>query len=422
MIQGRHMARYVQKFGGTSVASVEHIQQVATLVAKAYQDGHQVVVVVSAMAGETDRLIALSKSFGQNPNGREYATLVSTGEQITSALLALALQSIKIPAISMTGRQAGIETNSLYKKARIETIHSQAIESALKEGNVVVVAGFQGADKEGHITTLGRGGSDTTAVALAAAIGADECQIFTDVDGIYTCDPRVVKDARRLEEISFEEMLELASLGAKVLQIRSVEFAGKYKVPLRVLSAKEAGPGTLVSMAKKEKMESASVTGIAYSRHEAKITLSGLPAEQSVVASVLSNLAEHSVNTDTLLQHPTGDNEMDFIFTVHQDEYVSTMALLQSMKKDLGLSQISGIENLAKVSIVGVGLKSHPEIVPLLFRTLDQLGINLQMITTSELKLTVVIDNRLVDQAIHALHDAFDLAIIRDENKEALQS
>ncbi len=414
------MARYVQKFGGTSVATVKHIQEVAMIVAKAYQSSHQLVVVVSAMAGETDRLISLAKSYTSNPSGREYATLVSTGEQITSALLTLALHSLKIPAISMTGRQAGIETNSLYQKARIESINSQAIESALKEGKVVVVAGFQGADKEGNITTLGRGGSDTTAVALAAAIGADECQIFTDVDGVYTCDPKVVKNARRLDEISFEEMLELASLGAKVLQIRSVEFAGKYKVPLRVLSSKDTGPGTLVIMAHKEKMESPSVTGIAYSRHEAKITLSGLSAEQSVVASVLSKFAEHGVNTDTLLQHPTGDGEMDFIFTVHQDEYAATLSLLQSMQAELGLTHIRGIENLAKVSIVGAGLKSHPEIAPLLFRTLHQLGINIQMITTSELKLTAVIDNRFVDQAIHALHDVFDLAILRDENKEAV--
>ncbi|WP_367605950.1 aspartate kinase [Legionella sp. W05-934-2] len=414
------MARYVQKFGGTSVASADHIQKVASIVAKAYHEGHQVVVVVSAMAGETDKLIALAKSYGPNPDGREYATLVSTGEQITSALTALALQAINIPAKSMTGYQAGIETNAIYKKARIETIHSQAIESALKEGFVVVVAGFQGADKDGNITTLGRGGSDTTAVAIAAAINADECQIFTDVDGIYTCDPRVVKNARRLEEISFEEMLELASLGAKVLQIRSVEFAGKYKVPLRVLSSKEAGPGTLISMAQREKMESPSVTGIAYSRHEAKITLSGLPSEKSAVATVLSKLAEQGVNTDTLLQHPTSDTEMDFIFTVHQDEYGPSMALLQSMQSELGLSRISSIENLAKVSVVGAGLKSHPEIAPQLFRTLDQLGINLQMITTSELKITVVIDNRFVDQAIVALHDVFNLAIIRDESKEVV--
>lgn len=411
------MARYVQKFGGTSVASVEHIKQVALIVAKAYQSGHQLVVVVSAMAGETDRLIALTKSYELNPSSREYAALVSTGEQISSALLSLALHSLNIPAISMTGRQAGIETDSLYKKARIESIHCQAIESALKEGKVVVVAGFQGADKEGNVTTLGRGGSDTTAVALAAAIGADECQIFTDVDGIYTCDPRVVKNAKRLDKVSFEEMLELASLGAKVLQIRSVEFAGKYKVPLRVLSSKDAGPGTLVTTTTTDKMESPSVTGIAYSRHEAKITLSGLPAEQSVVATVLSKLAEQGVNTDTLLQHPTGDGEMDFVFTVHQDEYLATMSLLQSMQSELGLNRISGIEHLAKVSIVGAGLKSHPEIAPLLFRTLHQLGINIQMITTSELKFTAVIDNRFVDQAIQALHDVFNLAIIRDENK-----
>lgn len=414
------MARYVQKFGGTSVASVEHIQQVATVIAKAYHAGHQVVVVVSAMAGETDRLITLAKAFGPNPSPREYAALVSTGEQVTSSLMALALQSKKIPAVSMTGRQAGIETDSLYQKARIETIHNESIEMALQEGKVVVVAGFQGADKNGNITTLGRGGSDTTAVAIAAAIEADECQIFTDVDGIYTCDPRVVKDARRLAEISFDEMLELASLGAKVLQIRSVEFAGKYKVPLRVMSAKESGPGTLISMVAKDKMESPSVTGIAYSRHEAKITLSGMAEEQSVVASVLSKLAEYGVNTDTLLQHPTGDGEMDFIFTVHQDEYAATMSLLQSMQSELGLKRIQGIERLAKVSIVGAGLKSHPEIAPLLFKTLDQIGINLQMITTSELKITVVIDNHFVDQAISTLHEVFDLAIIRDENKEAV--
>lgn len=415
------MARYVQKFGGTSVASVDHIHQAATLIAKAYESGHQVVVVVSAMAGETDRLISLARSYDESPDNREYAALISTGEQITSSLMALALHSLNIPAVSMTGYQAGIETNSWYQKARIETIHSERIESALTEKKVVVVAGFQGVDKAGNITTLGRGGSDTTAVAIAAAIKADECQIFTDVDGIYTCDPRIVKNARKLDSISFEEMLELASQGAKVLQIRSVEFAGKFKVHVRVLSSREPGTGTLITPTL-NKMEAPSITGIAYSRSEAKITLSGLSTEQSVVAIVLARLAEHGINSDTLLQHPTGEGRMDFVFTVHQDEYLTTMAQLKSIHCEIGNPEISSVQQLAKVSLVGAGLKSHPEIVPLLFKTIDQLGIHLQMITTSELKLTVVIDNSYVDQAIDALHEAFNLAKITHDQQPMLES
>lgn len=413
------MSRMVQKFGGTSVGSIKRIQRAAELVAKTVQQGHQVVVVVSAMSGETDRLIALAQDIMDNPDAREYAALIATGEQASVALLAMCLIKMGVPARSYTGAQAGIITNDQYKKARILDINTTAIETDLALGKVVVVAGFQGVDANNNITTLGRGGSDTTAVALANAIKASECQIYTDVDGVYTTDPRIVPAARRLTKISFGEMLEFASLGAKVLQLRAVEFAGKYNVPIRVLSASSEGAGTLISCDIENTMESPLVTGIAYSRSEAKIIVEGFSDGASAASILTMELSNINVNADMLLQHQTVNNEYTLTFTLHRDEYQQALLHLQKHIIDIGAKRCFGVDNLAKVSIIGAGLKSHPEVAPMMFRALASQGIHIQLISTSELKISVVIDNTATDTALISLHKTFNLeqplALVKSE-------
>jgi aspartate kinase len=403
------MALLVQKFGGTSVATLAHINHAADIVAKAKHSGHDVVVVVSAMSGETDKLIGLAHQMSESPDSREYAALVSTGEQVSMALMTMALINRGIEARSYTGTQARIQTCSQFKKARIQAIDTQPILDDLKQHKVVVIAGFQGVDTDGNITTLGRGGSDTTAVAIAAALNADECQIYTDVDGVYTTDPRVVPDARRLDTITFEEMLELSSLGAKVLQIRSVEFAGRYKIPLRVLSSAKEGPGTLITYQKEKSMEAFSVTGVAFSRNETKISLSGVPNSPGLASDILAEMSAIGVNVDMIVQHMSTDNRTDFTFTVHRDEYKPSLQLLQKIAKRIEATNVTGVEKLAKLSLVGAGLKSHPEVAPMMFKTLNSEGINPQLIATSEIKISVVIDEILLDAGVRALHHAFRL-------------
>jgi aspartate kinase len=413
------MALLVQKFGGTSVATLAHINHAADIVAKAKHAGHAVVVVVSAMSGETDKLIGLAHQMSESPDSREYAALISTGEQVSMALMAMALINRGIDARSYTGAQARIQTCSQFKKARIQAIDTQPILNDLKGNKVVVIAGFQGVDEEGNITTLGRGGSDTTAVAIAAALNADECQIYTDVDGVYTTDPRVVPSARRLDTITFEEMLELSSLGAKVLQIRSVEFAGRYKIPLRVLSSAKEGPGTLITYQKEKSMEAFSVTGVAFSRNETKISMSGVPNSPGLASVILAELSAIGVNVDMIVQHLSAENKTDFTFTVHRDEYQPTLQLLNKMAKELKATDVIGIEKLAKLSLVGAGLKSHPEVAPMMFKTLDTIGINIQLIATSEIKISVVIDETSLDEGVRALHHAFHLETgVFDESRQ----
>ncbi|KTD25894.1 MULTISPECIES: aspartate kinase [Legionella] len=405
------MALLVQKFGGTSLATLKHINHAADLVAKAKQSGHKVVVIVSAMSGETDRLIGLASEISECPNEREYAALVATGEQVSMALMAMALINRGINARSYTGGQARIQTCSQFKKARIQAIDTSPILNDLEHDKVVVIAGFQGIDKEGNITTLGRGGSDTTAVAIAAALNADECQIYTDVDGVYTTDPRIVPDAKRLEQITFEEMLELSSLGAKVLQIRAVEFAGKYNIPLRVLSSAQEGPGTLITYQQKNSMEAPMVTGIAFSRNEAKITLTGVPDKPGLASGILTEISEIGVNIDMIVQHLSANDKTDFTFTVHRDEYQLTMEKLNQLVKDLGANAVIGANGLAKLSLVGAGLKSHPEVASIMFRTLASKGINIQLIATSEIKISVLIDAAMLDEGVRALHSVFRLEV-----------
>ncbi|WP_133126892.1 aspartate kinase [Legionella nagasakiensis] len=419
------MALLVQKFGGTSVATQAHINHAADIVAKAKHAGHDVVVVVSAMSGETDKLIGLAHQMSESPEPREYAALIATGEQVSMTLMAMALINRGISARSYTGGQARIQTCSQFKKARIHAIDTQPILEDLKQGRVVVIAGFQGVDKEGNITTLGRGGSDTTAVAIAAALKADECQIYTDVDGVYTTDPRVVPDARRLEQVTFEEMLELSSLGAKVLQIRSVEFAGKYNIPLRVLSSAKEGPGTLITTYQQERrMESYSVTGIAFSRNEAKISLLGVPDSPGIASVILNEISSIGVNVDMILQHLSADNKTDFTFTVHRDEYQVTLQQLCKIAKNMKAREVIGVEKLAKLSLVGAGLKSHPEVAPMMFKTLAENGINIQLITTSEIKISVVIDETLLDEGVRALHHAFHLEkeVVDESRQQAVDA
>lgn len=412
------MALLVQKFGGTSLATLEHINHAADLVAKAKQAGHSVVVIVSAMSGETDRLINLANSISESPNEREYAALVATGEQVSMALMAMALINRGINARSYTGGQARIHTCSQFKKARIQAIDTQPILKDLEQGTVVVIAGFQGIDKDGNVTTLGRGGSDTTAVAIAAALKADECQIYTDVDGVYTTDPRIVPDAKRLEQITFEEMLELSSLGAKVLQIRAVEFAGKYNIPLRVLSSSQEGPGTLITYQQKSSMEAPLVTGIAFSRNEAKVTLSGVPDAPGMASGILSEISAIGVNVDMIVQHLSANNKTNFTFTVHRDEYQATLKQLHKVAKELGAGDVVGVNNLAKLSLVGSGLKSHPEVASIMFKTLASKGINIQLIATSEIKLSVLIDTAMLDEGVRELHSVFHLEDdSRDESR-----
>jgi aspartate kinase len=404
------MALIVQKFGGTSVGTVERIQQVADKVKKFREGGDDIVVVVSAMSGETNRLIDLAKqvSDGQ-PVPRELDVMVSTGEQVTIALLAMALIQRGVPAVSYTGNQVRILTDSAHTKARILQIDDQKIRADLNAGRVVVVAGFQGVDEEGNITTLGRGGSDTTGVALAAALKADECQIYTDVDGVYTTDPRVVPRAQRLEKITFEEMLEMASLGSKVLQIRSVEFAGKYNVPLRVLHSFQEGPGTLITLDEEESMEQPIISGIAFNRDEAKLTIRGVPDLPGVAFKILGPISAANIEVDMIVQNVAHDNTTDFTFTVHRNDYNNAKSVLENTARELGAREVSGDVNIAKVSIVGVGMRSHAGVASRMFEALAKETINIQMISTSEIKVSVVIAEKYLELAVRALHTAFEL-------------
>jgi aspartate kinase len=413
------MALIVHKYGGTSMGSTERIRNVAKRVAKWVRAGHQLVVVPSAMSGETNRLLGLAKELADNPNPRELDMIAATGEQVSSGLLAIALAAEGLESVSYAGWQVPIKTDSSFTKARIESIDDVRVRADLAAGKVVVITGFQGVSPEGHITTLGRGGSDTSAVAVAAAMKADECLIYTDVDGVYTTDPRVVPEARRLNTISFEEMLEMASLGSKVLQIRSVEFAGKYRVPLRVLSsftpwdidlAVEAKSGTLISFEEDEKMEQAVVSGIAFNRDEAKITVVGVPDTPGIAYQILGKVAEANIDIDVIIQNVSHDGKTDFSFTVHRNDYAKTMALLQTkVNPALGAREIVGDPKICKVSIVGIGMRSHVGIASTMFKTLSDEGINIQMITTSEIKTSVVIDEKYMELAVRALHKAFGL-------------
>ena len=404
------MALIVQKFGGTSVGSVERIAHVATRVKSVRDRGDDVVVVVSAMGGETDRLLGLARSTQEVPDPRELDVLLATGEQVTIALLAMALQASGCAARSYTGPQVHILTDGVHNKARIVHIDPERIRRDLGEGRVVVVAGFQGADTNGNITTLGRGGSDTTAVALAAALGARECRIHTDVDGVYTTDPRVVPEARRLEVLTFEEMLELASLGAKVLQIRSVEFASKYNVPVRVLSSFEDGSGTLIGPdIEDESMEQPLISGIAFARDEAKVTILGVQDRPGVAFSILGPIADENIEVDMIVQNTGADGTTDFTFTVHRNDFARTMQIVQSGVAQWGASDVTGDDRIVKISLVGVGMRSHAGIASRMFQALAAENINIQMISTSEIKISVVVDEKYLELGVRALHTAFGL-------------
>ena len=405
------MALIIQKYGGTSVGSTERIKHVAQRVAKYAAQGHSIVVVVSAMSGETNRLISLAKEIQSNPNPRELDVMVSTGEQVTVALLAMALMEHNIKAKSYTGSQVRILTDSAYTKARILKIDEDQIRADLDSGYVVVVAGFQGVDEFNNITTLGRGGSDTTGVALAAALKADECQIYTDVDGIYTTDPRIVPEARKLKTITFEEMLEMASLGSKVLQIRSVEFAGKYRVKLRVLSSfEEEGEGTLITFEEENSMEQAVISGIAFNRDEAKITVLGAPDHPGIAYQILGPIADANIDVDMIIQNVGHDGTTDFSFTVNRNELNNAMTILKNtILPHIGARDVLGGDKIAKVSIVGVGMRSHAGIASKMFRVLAEEGINIQMISTSEIKISVVVDEKYMELAVRVLHKAFEL-------------
>jgi len=408
------MALIVQKYGGTSVANPERIRNVARRVARYKAMGHQVVVVVSAMSGETNRLIGLAKEMMADPSPREMDVIVSTGEQVTTGLMALALMELGIKAKSYTGAQVKILTDDAFSKARILDIDEHNLNSDIAKGYVCVVAGFQGVDGSGNITTLGRGGSDTTGVALAAALKADECQIYTDVDGVYTTDPRVVPEARRLEKITFEEMLELASQGSKVLQIRSVEFAGKYKVNLRVLSSfEEEGEGTLITFeeeGKEQDMEQPIISGIAFNRDEAKITVLGVPDTPGIAYQILGPVADANIDVDMIIQNTGADGTTDFTFTVHKNEMNKALSILkEKVQGKINAREISGDDKIAKVSVVGVGMRSHVGIASQMFRTLAEEGINIQMISTSEIKIAVVIEEKYMELAVRVLHKAFEL-------------
>lgn len=413
------MALIVHKYGGTSMGSTERIKNVARRVAKWHDAGHQIVVVPSAMSGETNRLIALAKEVMPQPDPRELDMLASTGEQVSVALLAMALQQIGKQAVSYAGWQVPIVTDSAYTKARIRSIDDAKIRRDLDGGKIVIVTGFQGMDEQGNITTLGRGGSDTSAVAVAAALKAAECLIYTDVDGVYTTDPRVVTDARRLKTVTFEEMLEMASLGSKVLQIRSVEFAGNYRMPTRVLSSltdplmpleEEASSGTLISFEEDTHMEQATITGIAFNRDEAKITVIGVPDRPGIAFQILGPIADANIEVDMIIQNQSVDGKTDFTFTVPRAEYSRAMAVLdQSVKQHIGAASILGDSKVSKVSVVGVGMRSHVGIASQMFRTLSEEGINIQMISTSEIKISVLIDEKYMELAVRALHKAFGL-------------
>lgn len=403
------MALYVQKYGGTSVGSVERIQKVADKVKGFRDQGHDIVVVVSAMSGETNRLISMANEMQDKPSPREMDVLVSTGEQVTIALLCMALSERQCPARSYTGGQVKIQTDSSHTKARIQNIDVDNMRRDLNGGRVVVVAGFQGVDDEGNITTLGRGGSDTTGVALAAALKADECQIYTDVDGVYTTDPRVVDNARRLNEITFEEMLEMASLGSKVLQIRAVEFAGKYNVPLRVLHSFKEGPGTLITTESEDTMEQPVISGIAFNRDEAKLTITGVPDIPGVASKILGPISDSNVEVDMILQNVSAEGLTDFTFTVHRNDYDQAFETIKTIAKSLNAKGAIGSEKIAKVSIVGVGMRSHAGVASRMFESLANENINIQMISTSEIKVSVVIDEKYLELAVRALHSTFEM-------------
>ena len=413
------MSLIVHKYGGTSMGSVERIQNVAKRVAKWMRAGHQVVVVPSAMSGETNRLLGLAKELSANPNPRELDQIASTGEQVSSGLLAIALQEQGVDAVSYTGWQVTVHTDSAFTKARIMGIDDAKIMKDLNAGRAVVITGFQGVDPEGNITTLGRGGSDTSAVAVAAALKADECLIYTDVDGVYTTDPRVCEDARRLEKITFEEMLEMASLGSKVLQIRSVEFAGKYKVKTRILSSltdplipleQEMKSGTLITFEEDSTMEAAVISGIAFARDEAKITVIDVPDRPGIAYQILGPIADANIDVDMIIQNQSVDAKTDFTFTVPRAEYQKALDLLKkSVQAHIGAKDILGDAKVSKVSVVGVGMRSHVGVASKMFRTLSEEGINILMISTSEIKISVVIDEKYMELAVRALHKAFEL-------------
>ncbi|MBY8965999.1 aspartate kinase [Algiphilus sp.] len=404
------MALIVQKYGGTSVGDVERIQHVARKVAAARAKGDQIVVVVSAMSGETNRLIGLAQAISEQPDPREYDQIVASGEQVTIGLLAMALKELGVPARSFLGLQVPIRTDDVHSKARITEIDGTAVHAALARGEVCVVAGFQGVNAAGDITTLGRGGSDTTGVALAAGLGADECQIYTDVDGVYTTDPRVEPKARRLERVTFEEMLEMASLGSKVLQIRAVEFAGKYRVPLRVLSTFEDGPGTLITLDQEQNgVEDPLISGIAFNRDEAQVTLQGVPDRPGIAAKVLGPIGEANIEVDMIVQNVGADATTDFTFTVHKNDYKRALALVETIREQLGARAVKGDSDIAKVSVVGVGMRSHAGIASDMFKALATENINIRMISTSEIKISVVIDEKYLELAVRTLHRAFEL-------------
>lgn len=403
------MALIVQKYGGTSVGSVERIEAVADRIAKNHATGDQLIVVVSAMSGETNRLLGLASDLTSDPSPRELDVLVSTGEQVSMALLSMALHVRGIPALSLKGSQVAIRTDSFHNKARIQSIDDRRLRSELTAGKVVVVAGFQGVDENGETTTLGRGGSDTSAVALAAAIKADECQIYTDVDGVYTTDPRVVDGARRLESITFEEMLEMASMGSKVLQLRSVEFAGKYSVPLRVLSSFKEGPGTLISMDEDNVMEAPTIAGIAFNRDEAKLTVIGVPDTPGVAYQILGPIGEANIEVDVILQNVGDEGKTDFTFTVARNDLEKAERILDSYVDDLGAMEWRSDSKIAKVSVVGVGMRSHAGVAANMFKALAEVGVNIQMISTSEIKISVIIEEKFLELAVRTLHSAFGL-------------
>jgi aspartate kinase len=413
------MALIVHKYGGTSMGSIERIKNVARRIAKWHQAGYQVVVVPSAMSGETNRLLGLAKEISDRADPRELDQIASTGEQVSVGLLAIALQAIGVKAKSYTGWQVPVTTNSAYTKARIESIDDARVRRDLADGAVVVITGFQGIDGHQNITTLGRGGSDTSAVAVAAALKADECLIYTDVDGVYTTDPRIVPEAKRLEKVTFEEMLEMASLGSKVLQIRSVEFAGKYKVKTRVLSsltdpemplAQEAASGTLITYEEDETMEQAVISGIAFNRDEAKITVAGVPDRPGIAYKILGPVAEANIDVDMIIQNVSHDGQTDFSFTVHRNELDKALDVLKSkVQGEIQAKAITGAKDICKVSVVGIGMRSHVGIASQMFETLAKEGINIQMISTSEIKISVVIDDKYMELAVRALHKAFGL-------------
>ena len=403
------MSLIVQKFGGTSVGDIERIEQVADKVARFRGDGHSIVVVVSAMSGETNRLIEMAHEVQDRPVPREMDVLISTGEQVTTALLSMALNKRGVKAKSYNGSQVRILTDDSHTKARIREIDDGRLHADLNQGYVIVVAGFQGVDENGNITTLGRGGSDTTAVALAAALKADECQIYTDVDGVYTTDPRVVDGARRLEQITFEEMLEMASMGSRVLQIRAVEFAGKYKVPLRVLHSFQDGPGTLITIEEDSKMETPTIAGIAFNRDEAKLTIEGVPDMPGVAYHILGPIGEANIEVDVIVQNVAHDKTTDFTFTVSRNDLDRAEEVLNKVAREINAREVSSDNKIAKVSVVGVGMRSHAGVASQMFATLAEVGINIQMITTSEIKISVIIEEKFLELAVRSLHSSFGL-------------